>query len=154
MGQQKHTFFSFPPVAVIVTLGSYLLLNAGCALLMPIFPLLGLIGAITINLVALLFWRVRFALPLYVLVASPSIALSLSSGILSRLYIGNMLFALIVFIWLLRVVLPQRKSGQILLDRSLLVPLLCLMLAGLSSIIYARIFPDPNVPYQYPHSTV
>jgi O-antigen ligase len=89
-----------------------------------------------------------------VLVASPSVALSLSSGILSRLYIGNMLFALIVLIWLLRVILPQRKSGQILLDRSLFVPLLCLMLVGLSSIIYARLFPDPNVPYQYPHSTV
>jgi O-antigen ligase len=154
MGQQKRAFFSFPPVAVIVTLGSYLVLNAGCALLMPIFPLLGLIGAIAVNLVALLFWRARFALPLYVLVASPSVALSLSSGILSRLYIGNMLFALIVLIWLLRVILPQRKSGQILLDRSLFVPLLCLMLVGLSSIIYARLFPDPNVPYQYPHSTV
>jgi O-antigen ligase len=154
MKQQKRAFFSFPPVVVIVTLGSYLALNAGCALLMPIFPLLGLIGAIAINLVVLLFWRTRFALPLYVLVASPSVALSLSSGILSRLYIGNILFALVVFIWLLRVVLPQRKSGQIVLDRSLFVPLLCLVLVGLSSITYSRIFPDPNVSYQYPHSTV
>ncbi len=153
MGKQR-AFFSFQSVSMIVALGSYLVLNVGCALLMPIFPLLGLIGAIVINLVVLLFWRVRFALPLYVLVAGPSVALSLSSGILSRLYIGNMLFALIVCIWLVRVVLPQRKSGRVLLDRSLFVPLLCLMLVGFSSIIYSRLFPDPNVPYQYPHSNV
>ncbi len=153
MGKQR-AFFSFQSVSMIVALGSYLVLNVGCALLMPIFPLLGLIGAIVINLVVLLFWRVRFALPLYVLVASPSVALSLSSGLLSRLYIGNMLFALIVCIWLVRVVLPQRKSGRVLLDRSLFVPLLCLMLVGFSSIIYSRLFPDPNVPYQYPHSNV
>src|SRR5437764_4271765 len=110
MRRQNLSFFlrpvTLPPAAMTVTLISYLVLNVGLAFIMPIFPVLGLIGAIAINLVVVLFLRSRMALPLYMLVASPSVALSLGSGILSRLYIGNLFFALIVLIWLFQVVLP------------------------------------------------
>lgn len=158
MEQKKYAIFShhivLPPAATIVTLISYLAINVGLAFVMPVLPVLGLIGAIATNLIVVLFWRSRLALPLYMLVASPSVALSLGSGILSRLYLGNLLFALITLIWLFQIVLPQRKSGHVLLERSLSLPLLCLIVVGLLSIIYSRLFPDPNVPYQYPHSNV
>jgi O-antigen ligase len=146
--------FSLPPAAMSVTLVTYLALTIGLAFVMPLFPALGLIGAVVVNVVALLFFRPDFALIVYVLVASPSVALSLGSGILSRLYIGNVLFALVVVIWVLRVVLPERKAGRPLLDRTLSLPLAGLIIFGLISIIYSRLFPDPNVPYQFPHSTV
>jgi len=145
---------ALPPAAMVVTLISYLALNVGLAFIMPIFPLLGLVGAISINLVVILFLRSKLALPLYMLIASPSVALSLGSGILSRLYVGNLLFVLVVLIWIFQVILPERKSGQVLLERSLLIPLLFLIVIGLLSIVYSRLFPDPNVPYQYPHSDV
>lgn len=158
MGQIKQYLFArpvmLPPAAMIVTLISYLLLNVGLAFLMPIFPWLGIIGALAINLVVLLFFCPRMALPMYMLIASPSVALSLGTGILSRLYIGNVLFALVVLIWLLQVILPERRSGRRILDYSLLVPLLLLIGIGLLSILYSRLFPDPNVSYQYPHSNV
>jgi O-antigen ligase len=156
--QLKYAFLSrsivFPSAALIVTLICYLMLNVGLAFIMLIFPLLGLIGAISINLVVILFLRSKLALPLYMLIASPSVALSSGSGILSRLYIGNLLFALVVLIWIFQVLLPERKSGRVLLEGSLLIPLLFLIVVGLLSIIYSRLFPDPNIPYQYPHSHV
>ncbi len=140
---------------MIVVLITYLALCIGLAYIMPLFPPLGLLGAIVINLVVSIFLRSRLALPFYILVAGPSVALSLaSSGILSRLYIGNLLFLLITGIWILQMVLPERKSGHVLLEPLLLAPLLALILVGLVSIIYSRLFPDPNVPYTYPHSTV
>lgn len=158
MEQLKHAFLSrsvaFPPAALVLTLISYLALNVGLAFIMPIFPLLGLVGAIAINLVVILFLYSKLALPLYMLIASPSVALSFGSGVLSRLYIGNLLFVLIVLIWIFQVVLPERQSGRPLLERSLLLPLLLLIIIGLLSIVYSRLFPDPNVPYQYPHSNV
>ena len=140
---------------MIVVIITYLALCIGLAYIMPLYPPLGLLGAIVINLVVSIFLRSRLALPFYILVAGPSVALSLaSSGILSRLYIGNLLFLLVASIWILQMVLPERKSGQVLLKPLLLAPLLALILVGLVSIIYSRLFPDPNVPYTYPHSTV
>jgi len=138
-----------------VVLITYLVLCVGLAYLMPFFPPLGLLGAIVINLVVLIFLQSRLALPFYILVAGPSVALSLaSSGILSRLYIGNVLFLLVTGIWILQIVLPERKSGRVKLEPMLLAPLLALILIGLVSIIYSRLFPDPNVSYTYPNSTV
>ncbi len=146
---------ALPPAAMSVVLITYLVLCVGLAYLMPFFPPLGLLGAIVINLVVLIFLQSRLALPFYILVAGPSVALSLAgSGILSRLYIGNLLFLLITVIWILQIVLPERKSGRVLLQPMLLAPLLALILVGLVSIIYSRLFPDPNVPYTYPHSNV
>ncbi|MDQ2714782.1 MAG: O-antigen ligase family protein [Chloroflexota bacterium] len=148
---------SFPPAALTITLVVYLGLTAALAFLMgnaTIDPSVGLIGAVVINLVVLFFMRSEVALPLYLLVAGPSVALSLSSsGLLSRLYIGNMLFFLIVLIWLLFRLLPNRKSGRPILIPALMWPLLGLIVAGIVSIIYSHLVPDPNVSYSFAHST-
>lgn len=145
--------FTLPSAAMIVILTVYLALSVGLAFVMPFFPPLGLIGALVINLIVLFFVRSRLAFPLYIIVSGPSVAFSLSSsGILSHLYIGNMLFVLVVSIWILQTVLPQRKSGQRLIEPGLLAPFVAVIIIGLISIIYSRFFPDPNVPYVYPHS--
>ncbi len=147
--------FALPSVAMTTTLICYLALNVAMAFLMSFQPLLGILGAVAINVVALLFFKSRLAFPLYLVVAGPSLSLTLaSSGILSRLYVGNMLFGLIVVIWLLQFVLPERKSGGKLLTASQLAPMIALNIVGLISIIYSRLFPDPHVPYSYPHSNV
>lgn len=138
-----------------ITVILYLLICLVLAYIMPTLPVFGLLGAIVLNLLVLFFVRSRYALPLYVCTAGPSVALSLaSSGILSRLYIGDLLFVFVALIWILQVVLPERKSGHMLLTPNLLAPLIALILCGLISIIYSRLYPDPNVPYQYPHSNV
>ncbi|GAC1650516.1 MAG: hypothetical protein NVS4B12_20370 [Ktedonobacteraceae bacterium] len=153
----KQRTFSMPPAAMITTLVFYLAVCVGLAFLMAnplLFPAIGLIGAVVVNLVVLFFVRSEIAFPLYLVVAGPSVALSLSSsGILSRLYIGNMLFFLVTIIWLILKVLPNRKSGKWLLPPSLMAPLLCLITIGLVSIVYSHIFPDPKVVYSFPHST-
>jgi O-antigen ligase len=160
MKSTRLSFLSFrslalPSVAMTTTLIVYLALNVAMAFLMVFQPLFGILGAIVINIVALLFFKSRLALPLYVIVAGPSVALSLaSSGILSRLYIGNMVFGLIVLMWLFQFVLPERKAGGNLLVASQLAPMIALNIVGLISIIYSRLFPDPQVPYTYPHSNV
>jgi O-antigen ligase len=159
--QQKISSFrvlrslAFPPATMSTILIIYLLLNVGLAYTMLLFPALGLIGAIVINLIVLFFLRSWLALPLYIVTAGPSVVLLLSSsGILSRLYIGNLLFVLVVSIWILQTILPNRKSGRMLLEPSLLLPLTALSIVGLISIIYSRLFPDPNVRYTYPHANV
>src|SRR5258708_22187338 len=132
--------FAMPPAVQITVVIVYLVLDIVFAYIMTINPLLGLLGAAVVNLVILIFLGSRLALPLYIVVAGPSIALSLaSSGILSRLYIGNLLFALIVGIWVLQIILPNRKSGRPLLNRSLLAPLIFLVIVALISIIYSRL---------------
>jgi O-antigen ligase len=147
--------FALPSVAMTTTLICYLALNVAMAFLMSFQPLFGILGVVAINVVALLFFKSRLALPLYVVVAGPSLSLTLaSSGILSRLYVGNMLFGLIIVIWMLQFVLPERKSGGKLLIASQLAPMIALIIVGLISIIYSRLFPDPQVPYTYPHSSV
>jgi O-antigen ligase len=140
---------------VSVILVAYILMSVGLAYAMPLFPPIGLIGVIAINLIVLLFLRSRFALPIYIVLAGPSVTLSLSSsGILSRLYIGNLLFGLAVVIWVLQTLLPERKSGHRLIDYNLLLPFTILCIIALISIVYSRLFPDPQVPYVYPHATV
>ncbi len=152
----SFNLMTLPPAAVMVTLVCYLLLNIALAILMaiPVLPpAIGLLGAIIINLIVLLFVRSEVVLPLYLLVAGPSVKLSLSSsGILSRLYIGNMLFFLVALIWLLLCLLPRRKAKQPLMPRTLLIPLLCFITVGVISLIYSHFFPDPLVTYTFPHS--
>src|SRR6266702_4496845 len=137
MKQQKFSFLSthplsLPPAAMSSILIIYLVLNIGLAFLMPIL-----------------------ALPFYILLAGPSGVLSLSTtGILSRLYIGNLLFVLVMSIWILKTVLSERKSRQVQLEFGLMVPLLALIAVGLISIIYSRLFPDPTVSYSFVHSNV
>ena len=147
--------WKLPPLGMTATVIIYLLLSIGLAVMMSfptLLPVAGLIGAITINLVVLLFVRSEAALPLYLVVAGPSVSLSLSSsGILSRLYIGNLLFFLLTVIWILTRLLPERKAGRWILTPALLFPLLSLIAVGLISIIFSRLFPDPNVTYSFPH---
>lgn len=145
-----------PPAAMTTTVIVYLLLSIGLAILMgfpSLLPIAGLVGAVIINLVVLLFVRSEAALPLYLLVAGPSVALSLSSsGILSRLYIGNLMFFLLTIIWIIGKLLSQRKARRWLLTPILLFPLLALIIVGLISITLSHLFPDPNVTYSFPHS--
>src|SRR5205814_3306741 len=90
----------------------------------------------------------------YLIVAGPSVTLSLgSSGLLSRLYLGNMLFFLVTLSWLLFKVLPARIAGRKALRLSLLAPLLMLSLVGLTSLIASHLSPDPHVTYSFTHSS-
>lgn len=132
-----------------------LVLSLGEIFLTLFNSIFGLAAAVAINLVVLLFVRSELALPFYILVAAPTIVLSASgSGILSRLYIGDLLFALIVGVWLLREMPAKRKTGLVIREKAILVPLLCLALVGFLSIIYSRLFPDPYVTYAFVHSNV
>src|SRR5947207_13489700 len=141
----KLSSFALPPTAMSTTLIIYVILNIGLAFLAPRSPTFGLIGAMAINLIVLLLIQPEFSLPLYILVAGPTSVLTVSSsGILSRLYIGNVLFVLIVGIWLLRGVASERKARVVRWEPRILVTLICLAFIGLLSIIYSHMFPDPH----------
>ena len=145
--------FSLPGIGSTVII--CLVLSMGQILLVTLNPLIGLISAAAICLLVLLFVRPELALPLYVLVAGPTLIFSASnSGILSRLYIGDLLFVLIVGIWLLREVSSKRKTRVAKSEMRILVPLTCLVGIGLLSIIYSHMSPDPHVAYAYVHSDV
>ncbi len=78
MKQQLFSFRSsrslvLPSAATSAVLVIYLVLSVGLALLMLSFPLLGLIGALVINLIVLFFMRSRFGLPVSTY-SSPHIA--------------------------------------------------------------------------------
>ena len=108
-----------------------------------------------ISLIGLFFMFSEVALPVYILVAGPSIIFSASSsGILSRLYIGDLLFVLIVGIWLLREMSTKRTTRLARLEMPILGPLICLAFIGFLSIIYSRLSPDPHVTYAFAHSDV
>jgi O-antigen ligase len=147
---------ALPSAAMSITLIIYSLYNGGLAFLVLFSPLFGLLGAIAVNLIALLFILSWLALPLYIVVAGPTLVLSLqSSGIFSRLYIGNLLFVLVMGVWLVRRVLPERESGRrIKLEPRLVVLHICLIFIGFFSIVYSRLFPDPTVTYAFAHSNV
>ncbi|MHB8596662.1 MAG: O-antigen ligase family protein [Ktedonobacteraceae bacterium] len=160
MKQNKISFlpsgsFALPPAAITTMVIVYLALSIALAVIMPVNPVLGIVGAVAINLVMLFFLRSGLALPLYIILAGPSLGLALShSGLLSRLFIGDLIFGLVFIVWVLQMVLPLRKSGQRFLDPMIMAPIGCLILVGLISIIYSRLAPDPKVIYTYPHSTV
>lgn len=97
----------------------------------------------------------RLTLPFYIIVAGPSIALSLSdSGILSRLYIGDLLFVLLAGIWLLHELASKDRAPLAKRETLLLVPLICLVFIGFVSIVASHLSPDPHVTYAFAHSTV
>jgi len=131
----------------------YMALNIALAYLTLRSPIFGLMGALVLNLIVLFFIQPRLALPLYILVANPTGFLTVSSsGILSRLYIGNLLFGLIVVIWLLQRGLSEHKAGPASGEPRILVPLICLAFIGLLSILYSHLFPDSHVSYAFAHS--
>ncbi len=117
-------------------------------------PIYGLIGVAAI-MILLLFIQLDLAFPLYILVAGPTTIFAVSSsGILSRLYIGNLLFVLIVGIWLLRKAGSKHKVEPLRGETGILVSLICLAFIGFLSIMYSHLFPDPLVNYVFVHSTV
>ena len=151
----KQQSISFPPAAITVTVIVYLLLSLVLADIMPVNPLLGIAGAVAVNLIMLFFLRSGLALPLYIILAGPSLGLALGhSGLLSRLFAGDLIFGLVFIVWILQMVLPLRKSGRVFLEPMLMAPIVCLILVGLLSIIFSRLAPDPKVIYTYPHSTI
>src|SRR6266567_7990509 len=142
-----------PPRAMSTTFIIYMILNIALAYLALLSPIFGLAGALVLNLIVLFFLQPRLALPLYILVAGPTGLITVtSSGIFSRLYLGNLLFALIVVIWLLQRGLSERKAGPASGEPRILVPLMCLVFIGFLSIIYSHLFPDPHVSYSFAHS--
>jgi O-antigen ligase len=149
----KLSSFALPPAAMSTTLIIYMALNIALVYLTRLSTIVGLMGALVLNLIVLFFIQPGLALPLYIVVAGPTVVLSvISSGILSRLYIGNLLFALIVGIWLLQKGLSERKAGPAPREPTILVPLMCLAFVGLLSILYSHLFPDPHVSYSFAHS--
>ncbi len=160
MAQQR--FSSLPSrsmslslAAISAALAICLVLSLGQVFLITLDPIIGLICMAAISLIWLFFMFSEVALPVYILVAGPSIIFSASSsGILSRLYIGDLLFALIVGIWLLREMSSKRKTRLARLEMPILGPLLCLALIGFLSIFYSRLSPDPHVTYAFVHSDV
>src|SRR5579863_1369904 len=115
---------SLPPIAVVIGFSVYLLLNMGCVLLMTVSLMLGIMGMVVINLLIFLFLLPRWVVPLYILIAGPSVTIPLgSAGILSRLYVGTLMLALLIVIGCVRVLTSQSKSEPIRPpDRDTLLP--------------------------------
>ena len=160
MLQQRSSFLSsralsLSLLAVSAMLLICLVLGLGQAFLVTLDPLIGLAAAMTIALIILFFTRPELALPLYILVAAPTVIISASSsGILSRLYIGNLLFALITGIWLLQELSSKSKTRSSHRETRILVPLVCLAFIGFISIIASHLSPDRHVTYAFVHSDV
>src|SRR2546427_3846770 len=149
----KLSSFTLPPAAMSTMFIIYMALNTALAYLTLLSPIFGLMGVLMLNLIVFFFIQPRLALPLYILVAGPTVVLSVSgSGILSRLYIGNLLFGLIVGIWLLQKGLSEHKEGPASGEPRILVPLTCLGCIGFLSIVYSHLFPDPHVSYSFVNS--
>src|SRR6266849_2695084 len=142
----KLSSLTLPPTAMSTMFFIYMALNIGLAFLTLLSPIFGLMGALVLNLIVLFFIQPRLALPLYILVAGPTVVLSVSgSGILSRLYIGNLLFLVIGVVWLLRSGPSERKGDLVRWQPRIVVHLMCLAFIGLLSIIYSHLFPDSHV---------
>src|ERR1700738_1074704 len=127
----QHRFSSLSSRSLsssLVAIGSVfiicLVLSLGQVFLITLNPIIGLIGMVAIALIILFFIRPELALPLYILVAAPTVVLSASSsGIFARLYIGDLLFVLIVGIWLLRDMLSKSKMRLARRETRILIPL-------------------------------
>jgi O-antigen ligase len=153
---------SLPPTAVVIIFIGYLLLNMGFVLLMTNSLMLGIIGVIVINLLIFLILKPQWVIPLYVLVAGPSVVIPLgTTGILSRLFGGTLMLVLVILIGCGRVLTSQRKSERTyppdrdsLLPASLIVPLVAIVVIGLASIIYSWLNPDPAVVYSFRNADV
>ena len=160
MEQQRFSSLSTRSIslslaAISATLSICLVLSLGQAFLITLDPIIGLVSMAAISLIGLFFMFSEIALPVYILVSGPSLIFSASSsGILSRLYIGDLLFVLIVGIWLLREISSKRATRLARLEKPIIGPLICLALIGFLSIIYSHLSPDPHVTYGFVHSDV
>ncbi len=160
MSQRRSSFLpshylSLSAVAIFAALIICFALGLGQAFLISLNPIVGLIGLLALILMIMFFMRPELALPLYILMAGPSLIFSASSsGVLSRLYIGDLLFVLIVGIWLLQAISSKSKIKLARYQVRIIVPLICLAIIGLISIVYSHLSPDPHVTYAFVHSDV
>lgn len=115
--------------------------------------IMGLSIVVSIILIVVFLMWSEFALPIYILLAGPTMIFAASSsGILSRLYLGDLLFVLIISIWLLKELSSKSKIRWS--NKSILLPLICIALIGLVSIIFSHLSPDLRVTYAFAHSDV
>lgn len=146
--------FSLAAMGVTLVVCLCLALSLGQTRLIPFNPIIGLLSVAGL-IILMLCILTKLALPLYILVAGPSIALSVSdSGVLSRLYIGDLLFILIVGIWLIYEISSRGKAPLAKRETRILVPLICLIFIGFLSIVSSHLSPDPHVTYAFAHSDV
>lgn len=142
-----------PTVIVIIALSGGILLNMGLIFLPEYSPFLSTIVMLAMILIVFFFLQPCWAIPVYILLAAPTIVLiPTSTGIFSRLYPGNLLLALVLVIGFVQALRSQRTSGRHFPPISLMLPLFALALVGLASIMYSRILPDPHVVYSFQHS--
>lgn len=115
---------------------------------------LGLAGLLLLNGIVLLVLQNRWIIPLYLLVAAPSIAFPIgTTGIASRLFVGNLLLVLLIVIGGVRTISRPQTEGTHY-PASVLIPLGALALIGLISIVHTDLQPDPGVIYSFPHAAV
>jgi O-antigen ligase len=157
MDQQR---FSFLPRSLQLSLAAMsipfiisIVIGLSLTFLISLNLIMGLSIVVSIILIVVLFTRSEFALPIYILLAGPTIVFAASSsGILSRLYLGDLLFVLIICIWLLKELSSKSKTRR--WNKSILIPFICIALIGLVSIISSHLSPDPHVSYAFAHSDV
>ena len=159
MEQQRFSFqlrsLQFSLAAIGILLITCLVLIVSQSILISLNPIIGLGIVASILLITLLVIRPEFALCTYILLAGPTIVFSASSsGILSRLYLGDLIFIVIVGIWFLKELSSKSKTRLGLQNKSILMPFVCLALVGLISIIASHLSPDIHVTYAFLHSDV
>lgn len=146
---------TLPPLLTLLLFAGYFCLNVAFTLLLVYSPLLGAGAILLFNLLLFLFLQPIWAIPLYILVAAPSIALPLgSAGIWSRLFAGNLVLALLLIVGCIRTLFTPHDTQTVLHTRELQTSLVAIVFVGGTSILYSRIQPDPGVIYAFPHSTV
>src|SRR5579859_1981961 len=101
---------SLSSTKVVIVFTAYVLLNLRCVLLMADSLVLCIMGVAATSLLMFLFLRPRWVVPLYILIAGPSITIPLgATGILSRLFAGNLVFALLVVVGVVGTIRIQGK---------------------------------------------
>ena len=159
MEQQKFSFqqrslqFSLAALGIVFLSGLVLLVSQ--TILISLDPIIGLGIVAFIILVILLVIRSEFALCAYILLAGPTLIISISgAGILSRLYLGDLVFVVLVGIWFLKEISSKSKTRLELRNKRILVPFVCLALIGLVSIVASHLSPDLHVTYAFLHSDI
>lgn len=99
--------------------------------------------------------RHHWIIPLYLLIAAPSIAFPLIlAGLPFRLFVGNIVFTVFVVVGLLRSISTKTRPSAVLLPAHILLPAMLLILLGFVSIIYARLNPAISMTNTFPHTHV
>ena len=151
--QQRSLQLSLAALSIVFVFGLVLLVSQ--TILISINPIIGLGIVAFIILITLLVIRSEYALCAYLLLAGPTLVISVSSaGILSRLYLGDLIFIVLVGIYFLKEISSKSKTRLELRNKRILVPFICLAVIGLASIIASHLSPDLHVTYAFLHSDV